>query len=81
MKMPCASNNVGFLPTESLNFPQNGITAALPIMCVAPVQAKPESEISRATDMVGKAVVRTTVSIETRKTEMQMAKIITDACI
>ena len=57
------------------------MNTALPIIWVAPAQAKPESETSSATAMVGKAVVRITVSIDTRATEMQMATMIAIACI
>lgn len=76
MKIALARRSSGFRPKMSDDRPQNGMLVALARRKDDPTQAKPDGEACRSAAMVGRAVVRITVSRAARKTAVQSASII-----
>jgi hypothetical protein len=65
--IPLEIRMIGFRPNTSLNFPQNGILAALARRYAEPVHAYSESGMWKSRDIDGRAVGMRTVSSATRK--------------
>jgi hypothetical protein len=75
MKIEVARRRSGFRPKMLEEEPQKGMLDALVSMKEAPIQAAPEALVCREEVMVGRAVVRITVSRAARKTVVQRTSI------
>ena len=73
MKMEFASRSSGFRPKMSDDEPQKGMLDALASMKEDPIHAAPEALVCKEAVIVGRAVVRITVSRAARKTVVQRA--------